>query len=449
MRPFVVHPSSCLKGEISLLGDKSITHRALILGAVSSGKTIIKNFPANDDCLTTMRLLQELGAPIIQDSQLGSSHSLVVEIFGRGLQGLYKPRNPLFSYESGTTFRLLLGLLSGQSFPVSLTAGPSLSKRPMRRVTVPLRLMGAQIKARVRKKGKIEEEYPPVTIKGGNLHPISYNSPIASAQLKSAILLAGLYADGVTSVMERIRTRDHTERMLKLFKANIKVVENNVFIKGGKKLISPGEIFVPGDISSAAFFIVIACLLPGSMINIRNVSLNPLRTGILRTLKRMGADIKIIESQNSKCRNWEPVGDLTIKSSGLRGVSVRKEEIPSLIDELPILMVAASLAKGESIFEGVEELRVKETDRIRAMTSNLYKMGADILVIKKGKTEKLVFRGKEFLNGAAVNSFADHRTAMSMVAAGLVARGSTRIDDIECINKSFPDFIDILRAISC
>jgi 3-phosphoshikimate 1-carboxyvinyltransferase len=270
--------------------------------------------------------------------------------------------------------------------------------------------------------------------------------PLASAQVKSAILLAGLYPDGKTKVIEPIKTRDHTERMLRLFKAEIKVKENTVVIKGGRPLVSPGSIYLPGDISSASFFVVAASLVPGSRVLIKNVSLNPTRAGSIRVLKRMGADIKI-RSTKSKMHNYEPSGDIIIKAHPLRGTVIRRREIPSLIDELPILMVAASLARGTSIFNGIGELRVKETDRIKSMSENLKKMGAQIKLSRVGNTERIILQGASRLRGAKVRSFGDHRTALSMVVAGLAAQGQTVIDDISCIAKSFPDFLVILDKL--
>jgi 3-phosphoshikimate 1-carboxyvinyltransferase len=300
--------------------------------------------------------------------------------------------------------------------------------------------MGAFINAQ-------REEHPPFRIKRSNLKSITYKMPVASAQVKSALLLAGLYADGKTIIIEPIRTRDHTERMLRLFKADVKVIGNKIVIKRRVRLSSPGEIFLPGDISSAAFFMVLASLIPGARITIKKVSLNPLRTGVIRVLKRMGADIKVTKLQSHKVTGAEPIGDLTVRSSRLKGVRVKKAEIPSLIDELPVLMVAASFAKGKTVFEGVEELRVKETDRIRSMSVNLHKMGAHISLVKRGNVEKVVITGTKPLKAVAVSSFGDHRTAMSMIIAGLAAHGSTKIDDISCINKSFPDFIAKLNSL--
>lgn len=446
MKSFLAKQATALKGEITLSGDKSIAHRSIIISAISPGKTIIENFPTNQDCLSTVKAFKELGVRITQRHLRMRNKPTAFIVSGRGLYGLKKPKGSIFVGDSGTTLRLLLGVLAGQNFEVNLTAGRSLSKRPMLRVTGPLRSMGADIKSKVKRQKAKTEEYPPIKIKGGNLKPITYRMPVPSAQVKSAIILAGLYIPGETRVFELVKTRDHTERLLKLFKADIKVKQNTIVIKGKKELVYPKRIYIPGDISSGSFFMVLAAILPNSQILIRNVSLNPSRTGIIRVLKRMQANIKVI-GQKSKVKNFEPMGDILVKSSKLKGTIVKKQEIPSLIDELPILMVAACRAFGKSIFEGVGELRVKETDRIRSMLENLRKMGADIRVIKTAKSEKIIINGPVELKGARVESFGDHRTAMSMVVAGLVAVGETLIDDITCINKSFPDFLDHLRKV--
>ncbi|MFA4989711.1 MAG: 3-phosphoshikimate 1-carboxyvinyltransferase [Candidatus Omnitrophota bacterium] len=427
-----------MKGEVFLPGDKSIAHRAIILSALAQAKTTLKNIPLNTDCLATINTLRKLGIKI----KLNRASAQAV-VFGRGLRGLQAPKSPIFIKESGTTFRLLLGILAGQGFKVKLCAGASLSRRPMLRAIRPLRLMAALIRAK--KIGK--EEYPPVIIQGGDLTGITYKLPVASAQVKSAILLAGLLAKGKTRVIAPVRTRDHTERMLKLFKADLKVQGNAVTINGAKRLTSPGTLSVPGDISSAAFFIVAASIIPGSNIRIKNVSLNPSRAGILRALKRMGAEIKI-QASKLKVQGNEPAGDILVKSSCLRGIKIGSKEVPSLIDELPVLMVAACFARGESVFSGVGELRVKETDRIKSMLVNLIQMGANIRINKTGKNENIIIKGVETLYGARVSSFGDHRTAMSMVIAGLAACGKTRIDDLSCINKSFPDFLATLNSLT-
>lgn len=411
--------------RIRLPGDKSIAHRAVILSALSAANTTLENFPFNDDCLVTLRAFKQLGVK-------SSVKKSKVMIYGKGLFGLKKPNRPIFLSESGTSLRLILGVLAGQGFSVRLTAASSLSKRPMARVTIPLRKMGAEIKSRIKYRGSKAEEFAPITIKGGDLKGIVYKIPIASAQVKSAILLAGLYAKGKTRVIEPLPTRDHTERMLKVFK--------------GRALKSPGKIYIPGDISSAAFFMVAGALVPGSNILIEDVGINPLRVGAIRVLKRMGADLKVSKVKNGT-QSFEPMGDVSVKCSRLRGTRVLKNEIPSLIDELPVLMVAASLASGKSVFEGVGELRVKETDRIRSMSENLKKMGADVRIECSKGGENIIITGVNSLNGAKVKSFGDHRTAMSMVVAGLAAKGATHIDDVSCISKSFPGFIKKINSL--
>ncbi|MFH0913579.1 MAG: 3-phosphoshikimate 1-carboxyvinyltransferase [Candidatus Omnitrophota bacterium] len=451
MRFILVKPAEHrLQGKISLLGDKSIANRSIIISAISQGKTTVKNFPANKDCLTTIRVFRKLGIKIRQYSQ--DKNTQTITVFGKGLRGLKKPQGPIFAGDSGTTLRLTLGVLAGQRFSVTLNAGAALSQRPMRRVTVPLRMMGAEISARHISKTKNLipntkfEEYPPITIKGVDPKPITYNMPLASAQVKSAILFAGLYARGTTRVIEPIKTRDHTERMLRLFKARIKLQQNTVVIKGNRELVSPGQVLIPADISSASFFIVAATILAGSRVLIKNVNLNPSRMGIIRVLKRMGACIKN-QKEKTKIQDYEPRGDLIVEGSPLRGTVIKREEIPSLIDELPILMVAACYARGRTVFEGAGELRVKETDRIRSMSDNLRKMGAHIKVMNRGGGEKIIIQGAEGLRGASVASYADHRTAMSMIIAALRAKGATRIDDVTCINKSFPNFLSLLQTL--
>jgi 3-phosphoshikimate 1-carboxyvinyltransferase len=327
----------------------------------------------------------------------------------------------------------------------------------MLRVTAPLRKMGAKINATCSMRQARCEEYPPITITGGNLKAITYKMPIASAQVKSALLLAGLYCAGTTKIIEPIKTRDHTERMLKLFGAAIKKKANAVSIKGGRELTPPSLINIPGDISCASFFLVAATIIPGSHLLLKSVGLNPTRIGIIRVLKRMGADIKIQKSpakagsrrmrEKIKNQNYEPRGDLIIKGSLLKGTTVKKGEIPSLIDELPILMVAACQAKERTVFEGIEELRLKETDRINSMMQNLRKMGAKIQLIQRDSRLVMCITGAKPLIGTKVSSFGDHRTAMSMVIAGLVASGQTRVDDVGCIKKSFPDFLKVLGSL--
>jgi 3-phosphoshikimate 1-carboxyvinyltransferase len=423
-------PCGCIK----LGGDKSIAHRALILSALSRGKTRLLNFPVHDDSLATLNALSALGVRIKRKGQ-------VVFVEGCLRQGLKASRQPIFVNNSGTTLRLLLGVLAGMEFESKVVASKSLSLRPMSRVNLPLRLMGARITART----KDNEEYAPIAISGGALKGIVYHLPIASAQVKSAILLAGLSAKGKTKIFQRLSTRDHTERMLKLFGANIVLNNKSITLNPGRELVSPGEIYIPGDISSAAFFIVLAAIIPKAKITIEHSSLNPSRSGIINVLRRMQAKIKVVVSKPGQSVNFEPRGDLTISSSKLKGTVVLSREIPSLIDELPILLVAACFAQGTTIVQGVSELRVKETDRINSMVINLRKMGADIQVNKVGREENIVIQGQGKLYGSELRSFGDHRTAMSMVVAALAADGESRLDDISCVNKSFPEFLATLK----
>ncbi|MCX5697789.1 MAG: 3-phosphoshikimate 1-carboxyvinyltransferase [Candidatus Omnitrophica bacterium] len=458
---FSLRHTGSAQGKILLPGDKSIAHRFLLVSSLSRGTTVIENFPANKDCLATLAALRKLGAGI---TRLKNNKISAIKVSGKGLNGLNKPRGDVFVGDSGTTLRLLLGVLAGQPFRVKLTAGRSLSRRPMRRVTRPLRMMGAYIKTKIKSKKAKVEEYPPITIKGGDLKGITYRIPVASAQVKSAILLAGLYASGETEITESTKTRDHTERVLRLAGACVRTRKNKVRIRGIRELILPPRLFVPGDISSASFFMVLAAILPDSKIIIKNVSLNPSRLGIVKVLKRMGARILTTNDQprlplgtrgghglttndQRLTTKYEPMGDIIVESSKLRGVVIKKKEIPSLIDELPILMVAASCANKITVFEGVSELRVKETDRIRSMSYNLKQMGVSVRVIRKNGGEDVVVEGAPELKGARIRSFNDHRTAMSMIVAGLAAGGKSVIDDVSCIDKSFPEFLPVLKSI--
>ena len=435
-KPLLIKHKFIPSGRIVFAGDKSITHRALILSAISRGQTIIKNFPIHDDSLATLNALSALGVKILRKKDL-------VSVKGCGRQGLKTSGQSIFVNNSGTTLRLLLGVLAGMDFKTKVVAGKYLSRRPMSRVNVPLRLMGSQITARI----KAKEEYPPIIINGGNLKGIVYQAKIASAQVKSAILLAGLFAKGKTQVLERLSTRDHTERMLKIFGANIVVHNNSITLNPNQELVSPGEIYIPGDISSAAFFIVLAAIIPKAKIIIECSSLNPSRLGLINVLKRMQAKIKVVVFKADQPVNFEPRGDLIISSSKLKGTVVLPSEIPYLIDELPVLMVAACFAQGSTMIKGVGELRVKETDRINSMVVNLRKMGAEIRVNQVALEENIVIQGQGRLCGSELKSFGDHRTAMSMVVAALAADGESRLDDISCVSKSFPGFLKTLKSL--
>ncbi len=391
-----------------------------------------------------VRIEHPFGCSPERSGQHAKACSKDIIVYGVGLHGLKNPVKPLFLGNSGTTMRLLSGILAGQDFETILTGDKSLSVRPMRRIVEPLRKMGAVIEG---SRGHLSvpycrsELYPPLRIKGGKLKAINYKSKIPSAQVKSAILLAGLYADGITSVTEPVKTRDHTERMLRQFGVRRKVKGLRCEVKGPAKLRPPGTIRIPGDISSAAFFIVAGLILPNSEITVKNVGLNPTRTGILGILKKMGANLTILTRLDLS--DYEPVGDIVVRSSRLKGVRISPKDVVQAIDEIPILMVAACFAKGRTIIEGIGELHVKETDRVHSMVTNLRKMGAEIEV----KSEKLKVKGGRLLHGAKVSSFGDHRTAMSMLIAGLAAKGKIELDDTSCINKSFPNFIELTKKL--
>ncbi|MBP8718192.1 MAG: 3-phosphoshikimate 1-carboxyvinyltransferase [Candidatus Caldatribacteriota bacterium] len=416
-----------ITGDILVPGDKSISHRSLILGSIAQGETRIYNFLNSLDCLKTLECLQNLGVEIelIEDN--------FIKIKGKGLAGLEESEVILEVGNSGTTIRLLTGLLSAQNFYSVLDGDSSIKKRPMKRVVEPLRLMRAEIW------GRIDGNFAPLSIKGKRLQGIQYTLPVASAQVKSALLLAGIYAPGQTIIKETLPSRDHTERMLELMQADIKKASLEISIKGGLELNST-DIFIPGDLSSAAYFIAAASILKDSQIIIKQVGVNPTRTGLLEILKEMGAEI---EWSNYEIRSNEPRADLKIAYSKLKGVDINKEMVPFIIDELPLLAVVATQAEGKTIVRGARELRVKETDRIKAIVSELKKMGADITE----KEDGFLVNGPTDLQGAVCSSYDDHRIAMSLAVAALLARGRTVIENSECIEISFPGFETILGKV--
>lgn len=418
-------PGGTLRGGYTPPGDKSISHRAVMFGALAEGKSQFENFLEADDCLRTVEAFRSMGISLSIDS---ASHRLEVE--GRGLNALQAPAAELYLGNSGTTMRLLLGILAGQPFEATLTGDESLCSRPMKRVTQPLKQMGAQIK------GRDGGNLAPLTIRGGKLKGIDFENRLASAQVKSALLLAGLYAEGKTCILERIPSRDHTERFLKAMGAPFQVVGATgrpplLCIQKAARL-NPLKAKLPGDFSSAAFFMTAAALREGFEIQIRDVGLNPTRTGLLEILKRMGADIqvKILEDK------LEPLGEIRIKGRRLKGVRVAPEEIPAVIDELPILMIACALAEGESLISGASELRVKETDRIHSISMGLNAIGGKVKELPDG----CVIEGVKTFEGGKVESFGDHRTAMSFAIASLAARKEVTVEGIECIQTSYPDF---------
>jgi len=421
-----------LQGTLTVPPDKAICHRVTLLAAVAEGVTEIRPWPTADDCQRTASLIEALGAQPVR-----ASDSL--RIVGTGSAGLAAPSAPIFCGESGTTLRLAAGLLAGQPFVTTLTAGPRLARRPMRRIVTPLARMGAQIHG-TQPSDQPEEVYPPLTIRGRQpLRGIRYEMEVASAQVKSAILLAGLRAEGRTTVVERLPTRDHTERALGLFGARVDREGPCVSVLP-TPLRSPGTVQLPGDFSSAAFFIVAALCIPGSKLVVREVSLNPSRTGLLEILNRMGAAVRIDVTSDG----WEPHGTLTVETCQLRGTTVEPHEVPAMIDELPVLMVAAACAEGPTRLHGVGELRVKETDRIASMVRGLRQLGARIRQPAPDTVE--IERGA--LTAGVVDSANDHRTAMSLAVAGLIAAGeATTVRQADCVAKSFPEFFEHLRRV--
>ena len=408
-----------LRGTVTVPGDKSITHRALILGALAQGHTQITGYSRGEDCLNTLGVIRGLGIDV-QEIPEG------LDVTGKGLWGLTEPANVLDCGNSGTGLRLLAGVLAGQRFFSVLTGDASLRSRPMGRVVKPLRQMGATIT------GRRGGDLAPIAIQGGALQSVVYESPVASAQIKSCVLLAGLFVDGTTTIKEPMKSRDHSERMLTYLGIPVRVDGCTVQIDG-QQPFDGKPITVPGDISAAAFFLVAASIVPDSEVLLTGIGLNPERTGILDALSAMGADIAIL---NTREESGEPVGDLRVRATRLTGTTIGPELIPKTIDELPILCVAAALADGETRITGAQELRVKETDRIHAMAIELARIG----VVVEEQPDGLVIQGGSTLRGALCQSYGDHRVVMSLAIAGLVAKEPVVIEDVDCVETSFPGF---------
>ncbi len=422
-----IQRSNGLKGEVKIPGDKSISHRAVMLGALAKGTTKITDFLQGADCLSTMECFRRMGIQI-------QNTSGEVLVHGQGLHGLAAPSDLLNVGNSGTTIRLLSGILAPQSFSATLTGDASIQKRPMKRVMEPLSQMGAKIES------LSGNGCAPLRISGTPLKGIHYKTPVASAQVKSCILFAGMYADGATTVTEPVLSRDHSERMLEHFGARLTREGTAVTIQPEPQLAAK-EIPVPGDISSAAYFIAAAALVPHSEILIRNVGINPTRSGMLEVCRAMDADIQYL---NERDDSGEPTADLLVRSSSLKGTVIEGAIIPALIDELPVLAVMAAFAKGETIIRNAEELKVKESDRIAVMVENLSAMGADIT----GTPDGMIIRGGPALHGAEIHTYKDHRIAMSFAVAALAAEGTTHIEDADCVNISYPDFYGDLQRLS-
>lgn len=416
-----------LNGEINIPGDKSISHRSIMLGSLSKGTTEITNFLQGADCLSSIDCFRKMGIEIHNN---GDS----VIVHGKGLHGLSKPKERLDVGNSGTTTRLISGILAAQDFECTLNGDESIQKRPMNRIITPLSQMGAKVESLA------GNGCAPLYIQGQPLKGIHYNSPVASAQVKSCVLLAGLYADGETSVTEPYLSRNHTELMLQYFGGSVKTEGTTSTVVPEPELIGQ-KVIVPGDISSAAYFICAALMVPNSELLIKNVGINPTRAGILEVCKAMGANIELLNVCDVK---GEPSADLLVRSSSLHGTIVGGEIIPTLIDELPIIAVLAACAEGETIIKDAQELKVKESNRIDVMVENLTKMGVDVTATDDG----MIIRGGNPLKGATINSNLDHRIAMSFAIASLVADGTTEIIGSECVNISYPNFYDDLKRVS-
>ena len=422
-----LQPSAPLRGEITVPGDKSISHRSVMFGAVAKGVTEIHGFLKGADCLSTISCFRKLGIHIEEQNE-------TIFVHGQGLHGLKAPSEVLDCGNSGTTTRLISGILAPQPFCCTLTGDASIQKRPMKRIMEPLSIMGAQIES------VYGNGCAPLSITGSPLHGISYQSKVASAQVKSAILLAGLYAEGETRVTEPYLSRDHSERMLRHFGASVRTEGTTAILQPAKELYGQ-RITVPGDISSAAFFIAAALMVPHSELLIRNIGINPTRDGMLRVLRAMGADITLL---NETDKSGEPTADLFVRYSSLRGANIEGAVIPALIDELPMLAVLASVAEGTTVIRDAAELKVKESNRISAVTEGLMAMGADVEETEDG----LIIRGGKPLHGAVIDSRADHRIAMSFSIAALAAEGKTEILGAECVNISYPEFYEDLRKLT-
>lgn len=417
-----------LKGTVELIGDKSISHRAIMFSSIAKGTTRIKNFLMGQDCLSTIDCFRKMGVNIdINDKE--------VIVKGVGLRGLKKPNEILNVGNSGTTIRLMMGVLAGNEFESTVIGDESIGKRPMKRVTDPLRLMGCNIK------GNDDANFTPITIYGGNLNGIEYKMPVASAQVKSSIILASLYADSSSTIIEKSKSRNHTEIMLKSFGADIKSTDLKIDVQPVRELFSVGNINVAGDISSAAFIIAAASIVEGSEVLIKNIGLNETRTGIIDVLEAMNGNFEIIDK---RVESGEVVGDLIVRySDKLIGTTIDSNLIPRLIDEIPVIAILATQANGTTVIKDAKELKVKESNRIKAVVDNLKNMGAKIEELEDG----MVIKGKTKLKGANIKTFNDHRIAMAFSVASLISEGKLNLDNTACIDISFPGYFDLINNL--
>lgn len=417
-----------LKGSFELIGDKSISHRAVMFSSISKGHNKISNFLMGEDCLSTISCFRKMGVDIQIDGK-------DVYVKGNGLYGLQKPKEILDVGNSGTTIRLMMGILAGNKFDATLIGDNSIAKRPMKRVTDPLRLMGCNIE------GKDDANYTPIKIYGGDLKAIDYHMPVASAQVKSALILASLYANDTSFIYEKVKSRNHTEIMLKSFGADINVENLKISVNPVNELFSQ-YIYVPGDISSAAFIIVSALITKGSEVIIKNVGLNETRTGIIDVVKNMNGNIEII---NERLVGGELVGDLLVRyTKDLCATTIDKDIIPRLIDEIPVIAVLATQAEGTTIIKDAQELKVKESNRIKSMVENLKILGADIEELEDG----MIIKGKSKLNGGKIKTFKDHRIAMAFSTLNLISDEKIKLDNEDCINVSFPGYFDLIKSLT-
>ncbi|KZR60233.1 3-phosphoshikimate 1-carboxyvinyltransferase [Bacillus badius] len=418
--------NSPLNGRVEVPGDKSISHRSVMFGALAEGKTTIRHFLKGEDCLRTIDCFRKLGVDIEETEE-------EIIVHGKGWGGLTEPSEILDAGNSGTTTRLLLGILSGRPFHSVLIGDESIARRPMDRVVVPLTEMGAKIN------GRSNGRFTPLAVAGSSLRPINYELPVASAQVKSAILFAALQAEGETIITEPQLTRDHTEKMIKQFGGDITRRGNDIVLRGGQPFTGT-DIYVPGDISSAAFFLVAGAVVPGSEVILENVGLNPTRTGIIDVLVQMGADIKVEEANTA----GEEMGTITIRSSSLKGIEIGGDLIPKLIDEIPVIALLATQAEGKTVIKDAEELKVKETNRIDTVVNELKKLGADI----KATDDGMIIYGKSPLTGARVSSHGDHRIGMMLAVASLVAEGAVELENDEAIAVSYPSFFEDMAQLT-
>ena len=424
---FVVNKIEAISGSVKVPGDKSISHRSIILGSISKGTTYVRDILLSEDVQRTIGFFKKLGVSIEQKNK-------VIALKGMAIEDFRPYTQELDMGNSGTSARLLLGLISGSPHAYVLNGDPFLKKRPMKRVTKPLEQMGAHIEYLER------EDLLQIKIKGGNLRGIHYKLPVASAQIKSALILAGLHCSGKTVIEEPVATRDHTEIMIQHFGGTVEKNNHFIQIKGNQRLLA-NEVLVPGDISSAAFLLVLSAIVPKAELMIEDVGLNPTRSGILHVLESMGARMEILEE---RVVNGERVGNILIRHSCLKAVTIEGDIIPTLIDEIPILAVAATQAEGITVIRDAQELKVKESNRIDTVVSQLKKMGANIEASHDG----MIIQGPTKLKGATIDSEFDHRIAMAFAVAGMVAEGETKILKSECIAVSFPEFTEILKKIS-